>query len=81
MAGANLTKATTPEEAVDTVRQAASSLGRNLSGQQLLESKRALMAELRQALVNYPDLGRLIENPPPVQWVGIAQGWFDSQAI
>jgi plasmid stabilization system protein ParE len=79
MVKANLTKATTPEEAVETVRQAAGSIGRNLSPPQALDAKRALMGELRQALINFPELGRLIENPPPALWVGIAQDWSESQ--
>jgi hypothetical protein len=81
MIRANLTKATTPEEAVDTVRQAAGAIGRNLSPQQVLDAKRAMMAELRQALINFPDLGRLIENPPPAQWVGISQDWSESLMV
>jgi hypothetical protein len=74
-------KATTPEEAVGTVRQAAGAIGRNLSPPQVLDAKRALMAELRQALINFPDLGRRIENPPPAQWVTIAEDWSESQMV
>jgi hypothetical protein len=81
MIRANLTKATTPEEAIDTVRQAAGAIGRNLSPQQVLDAKRAMMAELRQALINFPELGRLVENPPPAQWVGIAQDWSESLMV
>jgi hypothetical protein len=81
MIRANLTKATTPEEAVDTVRQAAGAIGRNLSPVQALDAKRAMMAELRHALINFPDLGRLIENPPPALWAGIAQEWSDSLTV
>jgi hypothetical protein len=75
----NLTKASTPQEAVDVVRQAIASVNRNMPREQLLETKRALLVEVRHALDEYPDLGRQLENPPIPQWLGIAENWQESK--
>lgn len=79
MSRLNLTKASTPEEAVDVVRQAVASVGRTMTREETLEFKRALLVEVRHALGDYPDLGRQLENPPLPQWLGIAEIWFVSR--
>ena len=79
MARVNLSKAVTPQEAVDAVRQAVASVGRNLSREEMLEGKRALLVEVRHALDEYPDLGRQLENPPIPQWLVIAESWLASR--
>jgi hypothetical protein len=75
----NLSKASTPQEAVDAVRQAVASVSRNTSREKLLETKRALLVEVRHALDEYPDLGRQLENPPIPQWLAIAESWRESK--
>jgi hypothetical protein len=79
VARVNLSKASTPQEAVDAVRQAVASVNRNMSREQMLEGKRAPLVELRHALDEYPDLGRQLENPPLPQWTAIAESWLTSR--
>lgn len=78
MARVNLSKAATPQEAVDVVRQAVASVRGNMSREESLASKRELLVEVRHALGAFPDLGRQLENPPLPQWNSIAEGWLTS---